>query len=143
MSLRDDPRAAMRLAGAGVAMVIITLLLMEIAHRIVDRPPEPDSTEAAVVTPSTEEDPRGLRVMANEPVKAHIELDGKVMFDGVLCAGSNGECSPSVLDFPSAALTVVELADLTRARVIYNGTRVEPLGNLTSARRLVFIDDLP
>jgi len=26
--------------------------------------------------------------------------------------------------------------------VIYNGSRVEPLGNLSSARRLVFIDDL-
>lgn len=144
MSL-EDPRAtlALRVVGAGVAMVTITLLLMQIAHRIVDAPTEPDQTPAVVDAPGSPEDPQGLKVLANEPVRAHIELDGKVAFDGILCAGSSGECEPASVEFPAAEVTLVELADLTRARVIYNGTRVEPLGNLTSARRLVFIDDLP
>lgn len=139
------PRAALglRVVGAGVAMVTITLLLMEIAHRIVDQPAEPPTAEVAPVVEAPTAEPTGLRVLANEPVRARVELDDRVVYEGVLCAGSNGECEPSSLDFPAAQKTVVELADLTRARVIYNGTRVEPLGNLTSARRLVFIDDSP
>jgi hypothetical protein len=67
----------------------------------------------------------------------HTELvvDGEVFFSGILKGGET-------LSPPAGHKVEVALPDLTRAAVIYNGTRVGPLGKLNAGRRLVFIDDV-
>lgn len=121
-------------------MVVLTLLLMQVAHRLIDRPddPEPSPAQAEADNP----DAVALAISAIEPVRIKVERDGAVAFEGVLCTGAPPDCPEPTLRFAPASEIAVELADLTRARVIYNGTRVEPLGNLSAPRRLVFIDDV-
>ena len=160
-------RTALRVFAAAAAMVIITLLLMQIIHRITDAPPETpealteggtppaepgaepavepaEAVEAvaeAPMAPPVPESESGLRISAVEPVKVRVEIDGVERYDAVLCASLDTTCEERVLKFPLAAEMAVEVADLTRLRVSYNGARVEPLGNLSASRRLVFIDD--
>lgn len=157
-------RTALRVFAAAAAMVIITLLLMQIIHRITDAPaeaPEEQAAEgaatpapaeegaaeavaeapAAPAPPPVPESESGLRISAVEPVKVRVEIDGVERYDAVLCASLDTTCEERVLKFPLAAEMAVEVADLTRLRVSYNGARVEPLGNLSASRRLVFIDD--
>jgi hypothetical protein len=62
-------------------------------------------------------------------------VDGEVFFSGILKGGAT-------LSPPAGRKVEVALADLTRTVVIYNGTRVGPLGKLNAGRRLVFIDDV-
>lgn len=127
-------------------MVTITLLLMQIAHRLVDRVPPPEEAapeaapEVAADLPEAVQE-AGLRIAAIEPVGLKVEADGQVLYQGVLCAGPPPDCAQSTVSFATARSLSVEVADLTRVRVIYNGARVEPLGNLSASRRLVFIDD--
>lgn len=140
----DRARLGLRGVGAAAAMVTITLLLMQIAHRLLDQPPEPEPAVAeAPATPDLPEavEEPGLRIAAIEPVGLKVAADGQVVYQGVLCAGPPPGCPESTLSFATARELSVEVADLTRVRVIYNGSRVEPLGNLSASRRLVFIDD--
>lgn len=152
-------RTALRVFAAAAAMVIITLLLMQIIHRVTDAPAEtPETPEtvaegapppvepvaelpAAPAAPLVPDSESGLRISAVEPVKVRVEIDGVERYDAVLCASLDTTCEERVLKFPLAAEMAVEVADLTRLRVSYNGARVEPLGNLSASRRLVFIDD--
>ncbi|MEY3213215.1 MAG: hypothetical protein RIT28_3696 [Pseudomonadota bacterium] len=160
-------RTALRVFAAAAAMVIITLLLMQIIHRVTDAPaetpealaegeapPEPAAEASAEATaeavaeapvaspaPLVPDSESGLRISAVEPVKVRVEIDGVERYDAVLCASLDTTCEERVLKFPLAAEMAVEVADLTRLRVSYNGARVEPLGNLSASRRLVFIDD--
>jgi len=77
-----------------------------------------------------------LSIRATAPVRVLVEVDGLETYSGVLCRDL--ECR---LDVAAAREIAVELADLSRASVIYNGSRVAPLGNLSAPRRLVFVDD--
>ncbi len=163
-SSEERLRTALRVFAAAAAMVIITLLLMQIIHRVTDAPPEtPEAlaegeappaaepvaeaiepvaeTPAAPAAPLVPDSESGLRISAVEPVKVRVEIDGVERYDAVLCASLDTTCEERVLKFPLAAEMAVEVADLTRLRVSYNGARVEPLGNLSASRRLVFIDD--
>jgi len=86
--------------------------------------------------------PVGLRVGVNDRVKVKVEVDGEPWFDGHLCPREGPRCDRAgPLKVPRAAEIAVALSDLTHARLIYNGRRVEPLGNLDAGRRLVFVDD--
>ena len=125
---------ALRMAGGAVVVLVVAVLLVQIG-RTVSEPQavEPPPVEDAAVA---EDGPSGVTVRATAPVRVRIERDGVEEVTGVLCRDL--ECSVSV---EHAAEIAVELADLTRAGVIYNGSRVEPLGNLSAPRRLVFIDD--
>lgn len=158
-SSEERLRTALRVFAAAAAMVIITLLLMQIIHRVTDAPAETPETPEAVAegeappvepvaelpaappAPLVPDSESGLRISAVEPVKVRVEIDGVERYDAVLCASLDTTCEERVLKFPLAAEMAVEVADLTRLRVSYNGARVEPLGNLSASRRLVFIDD--
>lgn len=129
--------------GGGVAVVLVVLVLLVQIVRTVEDDTAPAAADATEVEPPpapeldvVDEGPTGLTVRATAPVRVRIEADGVELISGVLCRDL--ECSVSV---DHAAEIAVELADLTRAGVIYNGSRVQPLGNLSAARRLVFIDD--
>lgn len=78
-----------------------------------------------------------LRLVVRGVESQHTEVivDGEVFFSDILKGGET--ISP-----PAGHTVAVALPDLTRAAVIYNGTRVGPLGKLNAGRRLVFIDDV-
>ena len=78
-----------------------------------------------------------LRLVVRGVESQHTEVlvDGEVYFSDVLKGGET-------LSPPAGQRVEVALPDLTRAAVIYNGTRVGPLGKLNAGRRLVFIDDV-
>ena len=73
-------------------------------------------------------------VRGHESQYVEVTVDGELFFADRLDGGVN-------LEPPAGREVVVELADLTRAVVIYNNERVQPLGKLTAGRRLVFIND--
>jgi hypothetical protein len=76
-----------------------------------------------------------LVVRGIESQHTEVVVDGEVFFSGILKGGAT-------LSPPAGRKVEVALADLTRTVVIYNGTRVGPLGKLNAGRRLVFIDDV-
>ena len=57
-----------------------------------------------------------------------VVVDGEVFFSGTLRGGE-------ALEPPAGRRVEVALPDLTRATVIYNGTRVGPLGKLNAGSR--------
>lgn len=143
-SQAERARTVARAAGAAAALVLLTLLSMQLASRLLDGAPgeatADEETPEAPPPPLEERAEVGLRVTSVEPVRLRVDLDGVEVFDGLTCTGGEG-CEGPTLDFPLARVTTVELADLTRAKVIYKGQRVQPLGNLSVGRTLVFIDD--
>ena len=80
-----------------------------------------------------------VELRATDPIRVRVEVDGEQAFAGVMCRGNN----PCKQTFGPAREIAVELADLERAQVRYNGRRVKPLGTLDEPRTLVFIDDSP
>jgi len=94
---------------------------VENAQVDVNKPPRPGATQEVVV--------RGI-----DTQRAEVVVDGVNFFSGVLKGGET-------LRPPVGRRIEVALADLTRAVVIYNGSRVGPLGKLNAGRRLIFIDD--
>lgn len=76
----------------------------------------------------------GMRVhlRAHEPVKVAVELDGSTVFSGTLQPGEGH-------DFHGEERIALDVADLTRLAIHYDGQRVDPLGNLAQPRRLVFL----
>lgn len=80
-----------------------------------------------------------VELSANEAVRVHVHVDGQEVFNEVLCRG-DVSCKQS---FGPAREIAVDLPDLNRATVRYNGRRVKPLGTLDEPRTLVFVDDTP
>ncbi|MCB9744948.1 MAG: hypothetical protein H6741_29200 [Alphaproteobacteria bacterium] len=140
----ERSRTVTRAAGAAAALVLLTLLSMKLASRLVDGAPEVAETTQEEAPPPAEvpeSEPIGLKVTSIEPVQLRVDLDGVEAFSGRTCTGGAEGCQSGTLEFPLAKVTTVELGDLTRATVVYKGTRVQPLGNLSVSRKLVFIDD--
>ena len=137
---RTESLSPARVLGGGVLLVVVVLLLVRLAGLVLDGEPE-ESWQIQTVEALGAEDgdqessshPR-LSVHGVEPQRVHIEVDGEVFFTGRLQGGET-------LNPPPGETVSVELDDLTRAVVIYNDSRVVPLGRLTAGRRLVFIDD--
>ena len=110
----------------GVKLVGSTLLSGE---QSVDSYSSGDAVEAPRPGANQEVVVRGV-----DPQRAEIVVDGVKFFSGVLKGGET-------LRPPVGRRIEVALDDLTRAVVIYNGSRVGPLGKLNAGRRLIFIDD--
>ena len=105
-------------------------------------PAEVPPAEAAPAAELEPREPVGLRISVNDRVRVRVEVDGTPWFRGSLCLREGARCDRgSPLEVPPAAEIAVELSDLSRARLVYKGRRVEPLGNLVAGRRLVFVDD--
>jgi len=47
------------------------------------------------------------------------------------------------LEFSGSGEIILDIGDLSRVTLEYNGQRIEPLHNLTASRRLVFVRDTP
>jgi hypothetical protein len=76
-----------------------------------------------------------LALTARREGRFRIEVDGDVVFDGVLPPGETRT-------FEANAEIAVELSGAEDARLEYNGQPIVPQGRQGVPRRLVFIDDL-
>ncbi len=112
-------------------LVVLGALVLEVGNRVLAEegvaPPAEAQVEAPLAFPM-------LRLRGLDPVRAKVEIDGEVVFSGTLQGGQD-------LSWPAGRLAAVDLDDLTRAEVHYDGERVEPLGSLSRPRRLEFVDD--
>jgi hypothetical protein len=129
--LTERGRGVLRgVAGAVVAAGIVIVSLQILATLFEDEglPDGPLEPQGGVV-----------ELRATDPIRVRVEVDGDEAFSGVMCRGNN----PCKQSFGPAREIAVEMADLERAQVSYNGRRVKPLGTLDEPRTLVFIDDSP
>ncbi len=122
------------LAGLGVLVGLGLVVLQLGDHLLDDGTAQADPAPEAALTPASEVRPE-LHLRALENLRARVEIDGQVVFEGVVSGGTDRT-------WTAGAVTALELQDLTRATIHYDGQRVQPLGSLTTARRLEFIDDL-
>ncbi|MEL6348064.1 MAG: RodZ domain-containing protein [Myxococcota bacterium] len=105
------------------------------ASDIADVDPAVDEEDptASITAPETLPTAR-LRIRAIESTRLKTKVDGVESFSGVLPARE-------VIDLQGSEALEVWAADLTTIRITYNGERIEPLGNLSEDRRLVFLQD--
>ena len=124
-----------RIFAALAVFLAIAYLIVKVGFRIIGDEPVPvwESPAQEAMGPVDSETPRVV-VRGVETQKTEVVVDGEVFFSGTLRGGE-------ALEPPAGRRVEVALPDLTRATVIYNGTRVGPLGKLNAGRRLVFIDD--
>ena len=130
--------SAVRVVGGGVLILVLALLLV----RTIGLALGTDDAQSWEVEARSEAMVAGempgnakIKIRGLERQTVHVEVDGEEFFSGRLAAGEVIETEPGTE-------VAVDLPDLTRAVVIYNGSRVEPLGKLTAGRRLVFVDDV-
>lgn len=129
--LTERGRGVLRgVVGAVIAAAIVIVALQILATLMDDG-----------ALPEAPLEPSGgvVELRATDPIRVRVEVDGEAAFSGVMCRGNN----PCKQSFGPAKEIAVEMADLERAQVRYNGTRVKPLGTLDEPRTLVFIDDSP
>ncbi len=129
---RELPLA--RVLGGGVLLLVLGVLVLRFVGTLLGDDLESWEVKAPVAGAAQRAGTAVVKVRGVERQRVHIEVDGAPFFSGLLRAGESKETPP-------AHEISVELPDLTRSVVIYNGARVEPLGKLTAGRRLVFIDD--
>ena len=134
MSAGSD-RPVGRMVAALAVFCAISYLIVKVGMRIIGEEPVPvwETPALEAERPVDSETPRVV-VRGVETQETEVVVDGAVFFSGTLRGGE-------ALEPPAGRRVVVALPDLTRAAVIYNGTRVGPLGKLNAGRRLVFIDD--
>lgn len=132
-----DEMPLARLVVAGFLLTMAIVLSLRVASEFTDTSPQASapeevaepSLEAQVALPTSR-----LRLRAIEDTRVSTRVDGFDSFDGVLPA-------KEILDLDSRQKIEVWVSDLTTIRITYNGERIEPLGNLSHGRRLVFIQD--
>ncbi|RME25408.1 MAG: helix-turn-helix domain-containing protein [Deltaproteobacteria bacterium] len=153
-----DGVPVIRLVLAGFLVTLALVLAMKLLSGLIDRAAEASAAPTAVPQvdrapdrqapaasppplPPTGEAPAaavvpGMRVhlQAHERVRVQVALDGEPAFDGWLGPGD-------AHDFLGADEIAIDVSDLTRLSISYDGQRVEPLGNLSHPRRLVFVRD--
>lgn len=137
--LMEDPAAfglgpaADEAAEAGIATVVVS------EGSASNGKPEPTGASTSSETSSataaaTETARQRVHLRAIENVRVSVETDEGSVRRGIV---PGGESFTVATDGPIA----LEIADLTRVVVRYNGKRIEPLHALSKGRRLVFLPD--
>ena len=103
------------------------------------RPEDPPPAPVAVAVedeaaPGEATDLEVVRLRATEPIRVKVTADGQVVQEGTFAPGRTTE-------FRARERIEVDAENLTMLSVWYDGERIEPLGNLSQGRRLVFIHD--
>lgn len=104
----------------------------EVEPAIAEAPPQPAPAAPAPVDRGV----HNLTIRAVHPVKIDARLGTTTVHAGPVGGGQ-------VITVGGAEDITVEISDLSRVQLDYNGGRVEPLHNLSSARRLVFVRATP
>ena len=125
-----------RLVVGGFLATLILVLGAKVVTMLSDRPAESADGLEVVAAASTPEPPavpaQKLELRSTEPTRITVIADGQTLFAGVLEAGTTRA-------FGGHERLEVDTSDLTVLTVRHNGERIEPLGNLSYGRRLVFI----
>lgn len=140
-ALTERGRVILRFAGGVVLMLLIVGLSLKIASTLFVATQDPDQAVEPALSEPGELVEETVKVRALEPVRLKVEVDTEVAFSGTLCTGAPPGCPTDTLRFGPAEEISVELTDLKAARVTFQGRLVEPLGNVSQPRRLVFVDD--
>jgi len=125
----------------GVVAVLAALFLLIGIKLISNEPQDEPLWEAEAVAfdeevidaPISADSPR-LVVRGIETQHTEIVVDGETFFSDRLAGGE-------ILEPPAGRVVSVQIPDLTRARVVYDGSLVQPLGKMTMGRKLVFVND--
>jgi transcriptional regulator with XRE-family HTH domain len=136
-TMQIDEMPLGRLVVAGFLLTMAVVLSLRVASEFTGTSPSASVSEEAaepdpiaqVALPTSR-----LRLRAIEDTHLSTRVDGFDSFDGVLPA-------KEILDLDSRQRIEVWVSDLTTVRITYNGDRIEPLGNLSHGRRLVFIQE--
>jgi len=140
---RGDELPTFRLVASGFAFTLLVVLLLRVGAVVLESPPaflsrDAEATEtseslsAAAAEGITKAQSIGLRAI--EDVRVSITTTEGTIRRGVLPGGES-------VSIESDGPITLEIADLTRVRVRYNGSRLEPLHNLPKGRRLVFVPE--
>ena len=134
---RHEEVPVVRLVLMGFAITLAALLGLRLGAALLDqRLSDTPNASTAPTTPSSAiVAGQAVSIRTIEPVRGRMEVDGEVRHDGRLAAGDslNG----------TGAEVILDIGDLSVVTVKVDGTRVEPLHNLTSARRLRFVQTAP
>lgn len=139
---RGDEIPTTRLVASGFAFTLLVVLVLRVGALIMESPPAffmsgAEATAASEPVAAAAAAPAqvvGLRAI--EDVRVSVTTDEGTIRRGIL---PGGESVTIESDGPIA----LEVSDLTRVRVRYNDSRLEPLHNLSKGRRLVFLPDEP
>lgn len=106
-----------------------------------EAPPEvaPEPAPAPEEAPPAAEESQGvhnLTIRTIHPVRVDAKVGAATVHTGLIGGGQ-------VITVGGADDITVDIGDLSRVHIEYNGGRVEPLHNLSSARRLVFVRASP
>lgn len=114
----------LRVAGVGALAAVCLALVVAIVDRT-----RGDAAPTLGVAPD-----QRVALRAEEAVRARVEADGEVVFQGALPPGKTSS-------FSAHDRLVVELDSLEVVDIRYNDRPLEPLGAASRPRRLVFVDD--
>ncbi len=129
-----DEVPLIRLVMAGFVLTLVVVLGLRLTVELSGGPETaPAATAIADVAPLMPPSSR-LRIRAIEPTAISTSVDDHESFSGTLPAGE-------IIDLEGSEVIEVWAADLTTILITYNGERIEPLGNLSRGRRLVFVLD--
>lgn len=98
--------------------------------------PAPGEEPAPEPTPAVPQDVHNLTIRTIHPVRVDAKVGDSTVHSGFVGGGQ-------VITVGGAGDIVVDIGDLSRVHIEYNGGRIEPLHNLSSARRLVFVRASP
>jgi|GEM_PF-1332293 len=137
---RGDEIPTVRLVASGFAFTLLVVLLLRVGALVMEAPPAflmgdaaaTDDTLAAAGEVAPLAQVVGLRAI--EDVRVSVTTDEGTIRRGVLPGGES-------VSIESDGPITLEISDLTRVRVRYNGSRLEPLHNLSKGRRLVFLPE--
>ncbi len=140
---RFDEIPILRLVASGFAFTLLVVLLLRVGALVVETPPtffgldasgtesSESETDAAAAPPVAAQ---SVVLRAIEDVRVGVTTDKGTVRRGVLPGGES-------VTIDSDGPITLDIADLTRVRVRYNGSRLEPLHNLSKGRRLVFLPE--
>ncbi len=117
-----------RLLAAATLIVLLLVMTAQLGARLLGLE-ELDGAEVAGPEPAW------LDVQAEVPTRVRVAVDEEEVFSGVLLP-------EKPIHVEAGRVAVVELEELDRVRIRYDGRQVVPLGVLEGRRRLIFVDDL-
>jgi len=127
-----------RLILGGFLATLVLVLGARIGSAVLDRSPgaDPAGAEQAATPPKSDLPVQKVELRAIEPTKVTVIADGQTLYSGVMDPGVTQT-------YEGHERLTVDASDLTKLTVRHDGSRIEPLGNLSFGRRLVFIQEKP
>jgi len=121
-----------RLVVAGFVITLLVVLTLQLGERLLT--PQVETIQSTELTAAVHSPLKKIRIHAGEDVTLRVSTDGEVAFSGVLPGTETRE-------FQGNQQIAMDISDLRWVTIHYNGERIEPLGNLSKQRRIVFIHD--